>query len=236
MPSCCACQLYGSQSGIAPTIRYSTQRSATFLATVGKDSSNRSENISADLVIGPVLDLIDLEPGIRQLNGTFYPRRDGNSIARQAPNAEADEIWDEWELTRVFPITRADILKLGKDPSTVAKLEDDVWGLGDDAFAAIFDVYHQIHCLNSLRKFAYGGYCKLNWEAKLLRTPLTLSTDNQSMARVNVTKQREIHVNHCIDMVLQTLQCSGNVNLMTLHWVETQEYPFPDMSVRLASE
>lgn len=56
-----------------------------------------------------------------------------------------------------------------------------------------------------------------------------LTIDNKSMGRVDTIKQREIHLNHCIDMVLQTLQCSGNVNLITLHWVETQEYPFPDM-------
>ena len=28
-----------------------------------------------------------------------------------------------------------------------------------------------------------------------------------------------------------TIQCSGNVNLQTMHWMETQPEPFPDMSV-----
>ena len=108
----------------------------------------------------PVHDLIDLEPTIRKINGTFYNQRDGGSIARQQPNPAADAIWDEWELTRVYPATRETIIKMGSDPSTVAKLENDIWGLGDDAYATIFDVYHQIHCLNSLRHFAYGGYCE----------------------------------------------------------------------------
>ncbi|ROV90630.1 hypothetical protein VMCG_10043 [Cytospora schulzeri] len=161
----------------------------------------------------PVFDMVDLEASVKKLNGTFYRQKDGGSIARQQPNPEADAVWDEWELTRVFPITKADVIKMGKDPSTVTKLDDDVWGLGDDAYAAIFDVYHQIHCLNSLRHIVYGDYY------------------NKSMGRVDTVKQREIHLNHCIDMVLQTLQCSGNVNLITLHWVETQEYPFPDMSI-----
>lgn len=109
---------------------------------------------------GPVWNLVDLEPSVKMLNGTYYPPKSGGSIARQQPNPEADAIWDEWELTRVFPITKEDVLKIGKDPSTVAKLEDDIWGLGDDAYAAIFDSYHQIHCLNSLRHIAYGNYCK----------------------------------------------------------------------------
>ena len=50
-----------------------------------------------------------------------------------------------------------------------------------------------------------------------------------SNARANKIKQREIHVNHCVDILLQGIQCSGNVDLIPLHWVETQEYPFPDM-------
>jgi hypothetical protein len=42
---------------------------------------------------------------------------------------------------------------------------------------------------------------------------------------------REVHINHCVDMLVQALQCSGNVNLLTMHWTETKSFPFPDMSV-----
>ncbi|KAF2796337.1 hypothetical protein K505DRAFT_300397 [Melanomma pulvis-pyrius CBS 109.77] len=161
----------------------------------------------------PVHDRFDLDPTFKKINGTFYRPKDGGSIARQQPNPKADAIWDEWELTRVYPITREEIIKMGKDPTTVAKLDNDVWGLGDDAHAAIFDAYHQIHCLNSLRHIAYGEYYNL------------------SMARAHTIKQREIHINHCIDILLQGIQCNANLDLIPLHWVETQEYPFPDMSI-----
>jgi len=101
---------------------------------------------------------VDLEDVV--INGTFYPPQEGGSIMRHQPNPADDKIWDEWELTRVYPVTREEITKMGKDYTTVAKLEDKDWGLGDNAYAAIFDVYHQLHCLNSLRKVVYGGYCK----------------------------------------------------------------------------
>lgn len=127
------------------------------------------------------------------------------------PNVAADEIWDEWELTRVFPLTKNDIIKMGKDPRYVAKLENDLWGLGDDAYVGTFDVYHQLHCLNSLRHIAYGTYY------------------NSSMVKPTNPDVPEHHINHCVDMLMQALQCSGNVNLMTLDWVESQHYPFPDM-------
>jgi hypothetical protein len=121
----------------------------------------------------PVLDRFDLEPTTKRINGSFYPSRDGGSIARQQPNPDDDAIWDEWELTRVYPVTRAELGKMGVNWTTAAKLEDDTWGLGDDAYAAIFDVYHQVHCLNSLRHIAYGGYCGLLYLPILLNDLMT---------------------------------------------------------------
>lgn len=156
--------------------------------------------------------MVDLQPQVKLVNGTLFPPKD-LSIARQPPNHEADELWWEYELLRVMPVTKETIVKLGKDPATAVKLEDDLWGLGDDAYATVFDVYHQLHCLNSLRKIAYGSYY------------------NVSQGRTGTLKLREIHINHCADILFQAIQCSGNVNLMTLHWVETQENPWPDMSI-----
>ncbi|KAK3180011.1 hypothetical protein K4F52_008589 [Lecanicillium sp. MT-2017a] len=162
----------------------------------------------------PILDLVDLETEVKKVNGTLFPPKEA-SIARQLPNPAADAIWEEWELTRVFPLTRAQIIKMGKDPSYVAKLENNIWGLGDDAYAGTFDIFHQLHCLNSLRQIAYGGYY------------------NRSMVNANLTTPtiHEVHVNHCVDMLMQALQCSGNVNIMTMDWVDTRKYPYPDMSV-----
>ncbi|KAK7697705.1 hypothetical protein SLS64_013261 [Diaporthe eres] len=130
------------------------------------------------------------------------------------PNPADEAVWDDWELTTVVPVTAAGIRELGKDISTAAKLEDDVWGLGDDAYAAVLDVFHQIHCLNQLRKFAYADY----YHMKIANAdPEALTT-------------HEVHTNHCVDILLQAIQCSGNLQLVTMHWMERQQYPFPDMS------
>lgn len=162
--------------------------------------------------LGPLHDLVDLGMHAKMINGTLFPTSDP-STARQMPNTETDKIWEEWEITRVFPISRAALVRLGKDPLTAVKLEDDLWGLGDDAYASILDVYHQLHCLNSLRQIAYGEYY------------------NMTIGRADEFTMREIHINHCVDILMQALQCSGNANLITMHWVETQDYPFPDMYV-----
>ncbi|OWT42534.1 hypothetical protein VFPPC_18336 [Pochonia chlamydosporia 170] len=136
----------------------------------------------------PVFDMIDLEPSIKRINGTVNATST-LSIARQFPNPAADSIWEEdIELIRPIPVTREQILKMGKNPDTVAKLENDVWGLGDNAYVAALDIFHNLHCLNTLRRAAYATYY------------------NQSTG-------------------------NNNLNLVTRHWKEGWEYPFPDFSI-----
>ncbi|EHK21811.1 uncharacterized protein TRIVIDRAFT_131309, partial [Trichoderma virens Gv29-8] len=104
---------------------------------------------------------------------------------------------------------------LGKDPETAVKLDPEIWGLGNDAYATALDIYHQLHCVNTLRRIAYGTYY------------------NTSMGNpdANNVTLRELHINHCIDILMQAIQCSGNANLITFHWVEKLQHPFPDMSI-----
>ncbi|KAI1749115.1 hypothetical protein F4782DRAFT_533730 [Xylaria castorea] len=53
-------------------------------------------------------------------------------------------------------------------------------------------------------------------------TNLDASDDSSLMA---------VHVNHCIDILLQETQCSGNVAFITSGWIENIRYPQPDMSI-----
>ncbi|KAK8012775.1 hypothetical protein PG991_010150 [Apiospora marii] len=173
----------------------------------------------------PVLDILDLDLSVQTMNGTLFQPKDGGSIARQMPNPEADAVWSEYELTRYFPVTAAQIRAMGKDPATVAKLENEDWGMGDDRYVTILDVYHQLHCLNTLRQLAYPEY----YSNKTHPHPKTQGSEKRG--KKQKSEILAIHVNHCVDMLMQAIQCSGNVNLITMHWVEEQPYPFPDMSV-----
>lgn len=155
--------------------------------------------------------MLDLEMTPKKMNATVFPAKYGASIARELPNPAAEEIWDGWEEIVWFPITRNDILRMGKDPSTVVKLEHAVWGMGDDAYLADYSMSHQIHCLNSLRKFAYASYY------------------NTTIRNSRKMGMKEVHINHCVDILLQSIQCSGDVNLITYHWLAGQDVPEPDM-------
>lgn len=149
----------------------------------------------------------------RLVQGTLFPAENA-SIAREMPNPAADAKWSIWEETRWIPISKADVIRLGKNPDTAFKLEDSLWGLGEDVYAAHLDVFHQLHCLNSLREIAYGTYY------------------NETMGDpAGGNELYEVHLNHCVDILMQALKCSANMNLITVHWTETQPYPHPDFSI-----
>lgn len=68
------------------------------------------------------------------------------SIAREEPGPENDAVWAQFEKVLTHVVTRDDIIKLGKDPDTVSRFDDEYWGLGDDAYMAQLDVMH-VSCL-----------------------------------------------------------------------------------------
>ena len=40
-----------------------------------------------------------------------------------------------------------------------------------------------------------------------------------------------VHLNHCVDVLAQNLMCTGNTDMYTLNWMETQDHPFPDFDI-----
>ncbi|KAK4206656.1 hypothetical protein QBC37DRAFT_488004 [Rhypophila decipiens] len=158
----------------------------------------------------PLHDRIALKPTLKVMNATFW-EPETLSIARDFSH-EADLQWDEYELQRIVPVTSAQLCSMGVDPSTAAKLDDAEWGLGDDAYVAAMDIFHQLHCLGTLRRIAYPDIYP-----------------NVSRGRENIAWR--MHVDHCVDILLQALQCSGNLDLFSYHWVADHERPFPMFSI-----
>lgn len=94
-------------------------------------------------------------------------------------------MWDSFEDMHTFPITREQVLALGKDPQTAARYDNDYWGMGDDAYIAALDSQHKMHCLNAIRQMAFLNYDKKN-NFKEVKSPLGW-----------------IHMRHCMDMLAQ---------------------------------
>ncbi|KAL4904340.1 hypothetical protein BDW74DRAFT_185646 [Aspergillus multicolor] len=163
----------------------------------------------------PILEAVEIPSYETKMNGTLFPLPEV-SIARQEPGPENDAAWSTYEHIRTVPVTREKILKLGKDPETVARFDDAYWGMGNDAYMVQFDVMHQIHCLDMLRAAAFGSYPGYN-------SSIFISD--------RVDKMHWLHLGHCVDILLQNLQCNANTEVLTLAWVDGRREPWPDFSI-----
>lgn len=77
------------------------------------------------------------------------------------------------------------------------------------------DAFHQIHCLNALRKASITNYDYYYGSRYGLEPPLMFQT----------------HLGHCTDILLQNLMCHADVEVITHVWQEDQDWPFPDFGI-----
>ncbi|KAH8171035.1 hypothetical protein LIA77_09816 [Sarocladium implicatum] len=157
---------------------------------------------------------VDMQPQVKVMNGSF---RDNASIWRMPPSPEVDKAWD-WvsaEDMQLVPVSAEDVLKSGKQ-TIISVQAPKAWGFGDNTYIAQIEVFHQIHCLNELRKEVHVDYYYGGRQRDELRTS---------------------HVGHCIHMLLQQLMCAADVGIITHYWLHDEDYadpktrPFPDFSV-----
>ncbi|KAI1844709.1 hypothetical protein JX266_009165 [Neoarthrinium moseri] len=171
------------------------------------------EWIQSTSTYSPILRDMDMKISSQTFNGAL---RDNTTIWRKPPSREVDAAWDflSAEDMQLITVSADDILLAGKDPSRSVKAPAS-WGFGDDAYIAQVEVFHQIHCLNELRKEMHYDYYYSS-----PRTELHLS-----------------HKSHCVHMLLQTLMCNADVGIVTHQWVHDDAYsdpktrPFPDFDV-----
>ncbi|CAK1362292.1 hypothetical protein CB0940_02437 [Cercospora beticola] len=140
------------------------------------------------------------------------------ALLRAYPSPETEALWDEYEEIGTLIISSDDVRLLGKDPSTTVKAPVD-FGYGPDAHLAMLDGQHAIHCLNTLRRYAYREYFYPN---------LTAST---TPGKSPFSPLAEAHLSHCLHILLQTLTCKPSFDLITMNWVETQINPYPDFAI-----
>ena len=159
-----------------------------------------------------MLDRIDIPLTTVPINGTLLNTQP-QSIFRQDPSPEVDAAWERFAAVGSTSVSSEEVLKLGKDPTRTAKFPPD-FGLGDDAHIAEIDVFHQIHCLDYLRREANYDYYFA--DKHLEGTAL---------------ERHQTHTTHCVYLLLQNLMCNANVDIITHHWVDVQKHPFPDFNI-----
>ena len=146
-----------------------------------------------------------------RFNGTLWPP-DNPSWMRQEPSPEVDAMWEAYEPMDEFSISREEVVGLGKDPDMAVRL-DDRFGEGPDRYLASFDMLHKTHCLNELRKMTFEAY------------------GTKEPVRKRHGRFWWVHLRHCVDMLMQDQVCHADADVITYNWVDTQQYPWPDLSV-----
>ncbi|KAF2112271.1 hypothetical protein BDV96DRAFT_459257, partial [Lophiotrema nucula] len=132
-----------------------------------------------------------------RFNGSLYSQ----NKYRGEPSPEIDFEWDRF----------TDHGKNDFSQSTAVELEPDNGGSG---YMASLEMFHQLHCLNYLRKWTYIDYYK---------------RIDHFWREGNKFHQRE-HADHCIDMLRQVLMCTSDTSLVVSHWTKRTETPTPYFS------
>lgn len=162
--------------------------------------------------IAPILETTEIKLHEVRLNGTLWPSSNP-AFSRLEPGPEAEAVWESFELIDTFPLSRQEILALGKDPETAVRYPEEHWRMGPDVYIGSLDVQHKLHCLNELRRMAFADFGELP-----------------------PTKKRHgklwwIHLRHCVDILTQDMICHADADIVTYNWMDTQHHPFPDFSI-----
>ncbi|KFY64090.1 hypothetical protein V496_03472 [Pseudogymnoascus sp. VKM F-4515 (FW-2607)] len=170
------------------------------------------------MVPAPLFDKIELNSSMTVINGQI---RDHESIFRQAPSPDVDAAWDyvAAEGFELIGISEEDVIKSGKDPKKCVQVPKN-WNeehIDGPQYIAQIDVFHQIHCLDMIRREAFADFYYKG------------STRDEP---------RTSHLTHCIHIILQNLMCSADVGIITHNWIHNDLYaeepktrPFEDFNI-----
>ncbi|KAF3402443.1 hypothetical protein DPV78_003726 [Talaromyces pinophilus] len=190
--------------------------------------SNRPNEIYRQVTTySPVLDNIEIPFVHKQVHGELFPASivEDQLLGRREPGPITDDLWQDYEVQRIFKLTREQVIAMGKDPEMAVKLPDETFGFGPDAYMGGLDAFHILHCYNAIRTEAFKDYYfdgeKYHMEGY----------GPESIPKRDHSEMFWIHLRHCNDILVQFLMCNADTTMTTYSWVETQERPFPDFSV-----
>lgn len=97
-------------------------------------------------------------------------------------------------------------------PSLLEGLESIEINDGTGRVIVNLDVFHNLHCLNYVRKYIFRSHYQD-----------TFPPDDKE-------KQLD-HVGHCIDMIRESLVCHADIAISTYSWKKGRLLPFPNFRV-----
>jgi hypothetical protein len=139
---------------------------------------------------------------------TFWPEK-SPSIFQQRPSDEVTRAWEDISLNGFVCITSTEAVKMGKDVATLFPCPGS-----SDTFLAEVDVFHELHCLDMLRRAGapdFYGDLRAKYKDELL--PF------------------EDHLLHCQYVLARALMCHADAEIITFNKVKGIKGPYADFSV-----
>ncbi|KAJ5772117.1 hypothetical protein N7520_002646 [Penicillium odoratum] len=170
------------------------------------EKRNRTERLLETATWSPAL----LDVGEYSVSKNFNGSLDFPSIYRGNPSPELDLAWKR--LTKISPInvSESDVWKVGKNATEAARLPKEFGG----GWMGGIEVFYQLHCLSMLRQ---GSYLYIDYYRE----------ENPDYWNATHTP---MHLDHCIEMIRQSLMCTADLGLMTYNFVEFRAEAWPDFN------
>ncbi|KAE9379628.1 hypothetical protein N431DRAFT_326549, partial [Stipitochalara longipes BDJ] len=150
----------------------------------------------------PIIDAISIPYKSVYFNITLF----SDSIYRQDASPEVHQAWLDLGLTITQVIPEKEAERVGFTPGMV-KLRASEGG----GFVAQMEVFHNLHCLDTLRQGLYFNYDYYH------------TNRDGVWGRSDAVVRK--HMGHCLDLLRFSLQCSADIGLIGMSWVNATGKP-----------
>jgi len=195
-------------------------------AVCAKETTTSKQPAAANW--SPIFDWVDMSPQVTTIDGRLYAP--GNiSVYRGEPSPKTDEAWNDLasEAHEVILVNSDTMKRAGFNPdhyfkappswaprSSTPDASASAQADHEDLFPVQIDVFHQIHCLNAIRKqMDFQHYYGKDFP------------DGKPNA------MHKMHMRHCLHMILQSVTCSSAVDIVPHRWVEKDQVPFAQFGI-----
>lgn len=161
------------------------------------------------MVLAPFLDRVEI-PLVSRKSYAQYGMG-GPEIWRSEPSDEVDRAWERVTAEYIFPVKESDVIAMNKDPSLVVHMPDEYRVDGEKTYLAKAAAFHNVHCLDYIRKAVYKDYYYPN------------GTDDNPF--------HAYHTAHCIMVLFEHLTCSGDPGVYLYRWLDEFNRPIADTNI-----
>jgi hypothetical protein len=179
---------------------------------------------------------------VQYVSGTFNASQ-GKDSGYVGTSNETEEMWDWVTVDMGDQMITSEELKLVHKPETSVKVKDPK--TGKEGYRIGLEVFHQLHCLNLIRKSTYRDHYKgkgdfkededkvrahLGMNTQLPFPPLT-STQVIMPMLPKFGQLLTYSTDHCLEMLRMNIMCQVDIGVITFHELPDKPGdPWPDFS------